>query len=629
VPTAASAEYLTRLSARRASRDALMRAEARIAHARLATFFLGCLLTLMVWRFGLGPWWLILPVGVFGWLVRRHSAVIRSRESVASGVAFYERGLARIEDRWIGQGETGDRFKDDRHPYASDLDLFGRGSLFELLSLALTRAGEETLARWLTTPAGAAEIRARQQAVEELTAALDLREDLAVSGTDIRETVRTDRLLTWADSPMPAVRRFQVCTWTLTAGLAAAAIYMTVTGQWWPLGLGLLLAAGVFHAFQNLMASIVTGQQPATSASFVADTLSHRTKDLGTLADLLHSLERASFRSERLLQLRGALTADGRPASRLIRQLHRLAEMHDSERSAAVVPVGLFLLGQLELALGVAMVLQLLRPHVTLAVQRWRQRYGGRVRAWLGTIAEFEAFMSLSAFRFEHGDPFPEVVSTDGAGRGPAIFEGRQLGHPLLPAAVMVPNDVELDGGPALLVVSGSNMSGKSTLLRTVGANAVLALAGAPVRAASLRISPLSIGATLRIQDSLIEGRSRFAAEIARIRTLSDIADGPMPLLFLLDELFHGTNSHDRLVGATGVLRSLLDRGALGLTTTHDLALTAIADGLGSRAANVHFQDWLDGTEMRFDYRMKPGPVTRSNALALMRAVGLEVAEPS
>jgi DNA mismatch repair ATPase MutS len=170
-------------------------------------------------------------------------------------------------------------------------------------------------------------------------------------------------------------------------------------------------------------------------------------------------------------------------------------------------------------------------------------------------------------------------------------------------------------------------MSGKSTLLRTVGINAELALAGAPVRAASLRISPLSIGATLRIQDSLIEGRSRFAAEIARIRTLSDIADGAVPLLFLLDELFHGTNSHDRLVGATGVLRSLLDRGAIGLTTTHDLALTAIADGLGPRAANVHFEDWLDGTEMKFDFVMKAGPVTRSNALALMRAVGLDVAE--
>jgi DNA mismatch repair ATPase MutS len=217
------------------------------------------------------------------------------------------------------------------------------------------------------------------------------------------------------------------------------------------------------------------------------------------------------------------------------------------------------------------------------------------------------------------------MVSTDGTSASGAVFEGQQLGHPLLPAAGMVRNDVHLTSDRQLLVVSGSNMSGKSTLLRTVGINAVLALAGAPVRAASLRISPLAIGATLRIQDSLQEGRSRFYAEITRIRELADLARGPVPLLFLLDELLHGTNSHDRLIGAAGVLRSFLDRGAIGLITTHDLALTAVADELSPRAANVHFEDWLEGNDIRFDYRMKSGPVTRSNAIALMRAVGLDV----
>jgi DNA mismatch repair ATPase MutS len=204
-----------------------------------------------------------------------------------------------------------------------------------------------------------------------------------------------------------------------------------------------------------------------------------------------------------------------------------------------------------------------------------------------------------------------------------------QLGHPLVPRATMVRNDVGLAGDTRLLLVSGSNMSGKSTLLRTVGINAVMALAGAPVRAVSLRLSPLTLGATLRIQDSLQEGRSRFYAEITRIRTLADLAAGPLPLLFLLDELFHGTNSHDRLVGAERVLRSLLDRGAIGLITTHDLALTAIADELAPRAVNVHFQDWFEKGAITFDYRMKAGPVTRSNALALMRAVGLDVASPT
>jgi DNA mismatch repair ATPase MutS len=267
--------------------------------------------------------------------------------------------------------------------------------------------------------------------------------------------------------------------------------------------------------------------------------------------------------------------------------------------------------------------------HIAWAMEAWRRSHGSHLRLWLNAVGEFEAFSSLSAYRFEHpDDPFPEIVELSSSERM-GLFDGRGLGHPLLPAMRSVRNDVACVAPTQLLVVSGSNMSGKSTLLRTVGINTVLALAGAPVRAKSLRLSPLAIGATLRIQDSLQEGRSRFYAEITRIRELSDVARGSTPLLFLLDELFHGTNSHDRLIGASGVLRSLLDRGAIGLITTHDLALAGIARALTPRALNVHFDDWFDGDELRFDYCLKAGPVTRSNAIALMRAVGLEVPEES
>lgn len=275
--------------------------------------------------------------------------------------------------------------------------------------------------------------------------------------------------------------------------------------------------------------------------------------------------------------------------------------------------------------------------HVAWAIERWRQRHGRRVGTWLRTVGDFEALSSLSAYRYEHPDDvWPEIVAIDrigagGDGRGGgedtsrALFEGVALGHPLIPAARMVRNDIRLTGGMRLLVVSGSNMSGKSTLLRTVGINTVLALAGAPARGAGLRLTPLAVGATLRIQDSLQEGRSRFYAEIIRVRELADMARGPVPLLFLLDELFQGTNSHDRLVGAAAVLRSLIDGGAIGLITTHDMALTAVAAELAPRAANVHFEDRFEAGDMQFDYRVKPGPVTRSNAIALMRAVGLDV----
>ena len=629
MPHSPSHEYLARLETRRAERDRLTSADARFAHGRLAAFAFAVLLAVLAWRSTVSAWWLLAPAVLFIWLARRHEQVIRSRDAAIRGIAFYERGLARLEDRWVGTGEPGDRFRDDDHVYANDLDLFGRGSLFELLSLARTRTGEDTLARWLTSRADAPEIQARQEAVEELSPALDLREQLALAGADVRASVQTDRLIEWAETPMSRHRALRVFTWVFTAAVLVAIPVAAIAGNWWALGTVLGLQVVVFHRLREQMNAILSANDTSHSSHFVADVLSHRTADLAVVADLLKHLEQQAFRCSRLAALGGSLTAEGMPASRIIKGLRRLSEMHDSQKNAALFPLALFLSGRITLALiglSAAALLQLVRPHVALAVGRWRARHGGDVRVWIEAVAQFEAFSSLSGYRYErYEDPFPELVSTGHATRAAGLFEGVQLGHPLLPRATMVRNDVRLVGDLQLLVVSGSNMSGKSTLLRTVGINAVLALAGAPVRAASLRLSPLAIGGTLRIQDSLQEGRSRFYAEITRVRTLADIAAGPVPLLFLLDELFHGTNSHDRLQGASGVLQSLLDRGAIGLITTHDLALTSVADELSPRAANVHFEDWFEKGDIRFDYRMKPGPVTRSNALALMRAVGLDV----
>ena len=628
---AAPQEYRARQAARRATLDTLSSTDARLSHARLATFALGVLLMLLAWHGVVSMWWLLAPVAVFVWLLRRHAQVLRARTLALRGVAFYDRGLARVEDRWVGTGEPGDRFLDEAHVYANDLDLFGRGSLFELLSLARTRNGEAMLARWLVARADPPEIRARQAAVEELSLALDLREQLALAGADVRTSVDTVRLLEWAESAIPSRTAFRLTVWGFTAATLLGIVFLALTSAWWPL---LVVMAGLtlLHRwFRHDMNVMLSASDPGLSADFVADTLTNRALELDIVSELLAHLERARFDADRLVVLRGRLDAGGPPASRAIRRLHRLSELYDSQKNTSAIPILLFLAGAytsqdwlLDFALGVAALLLLARPLIALAVARWRSRFGARVREWVETVAEFEALSSLAGYRYERpGDVFPEVLD-DGA---PALFDGVQLGHPLLPHAALVRNDVHLAGNTQLLVVSGSNMSGKSTLLRTVGINAVLALAGAPVCASALRLSPVAVGATIRIQDSLLEGRSRFYAEIVRIRELVDIASGPVPLLFLLDELFHGTNSHDRVRGADGVLRSLLDRGAIGLITTHDLALTTIAEGVAPRAVNVHFQDWFEQNEMTFDYRMKPGPVTRSNAIALMRAVGLDVAE--
>jgi DNA mismatch repair ATPase MutS len=236
-----------------------------------------------------------------------------------------------------------------------------------------------------------------------------------------------------------------------------------------------------------------------------------------------------------------------------------------------------------------------------------------------------EALLSLATYRFEHhSDPFPEFV--DGA----ATFDAEALGHPLVPVALCVRNDVSIREETRVLLVSGSNMSGKSTLLRSVGMNVVLAMAGAPVRARRLRLTPLQVGASIRVNDSLQEGSSRFYAEITRLRQIYDLTargltSGDAPLLFLLDELLQGTNSNDRRIGAEGIVRALVSRGAIGLVSTHDLALTDIGGAVAGRLRNVHFQDELANGRMTFDYKLRDGVVTKSNGLELMRSIGLDV----
>ena len=608
-------EYRARLGSRQAAAGALAKRDRLLSHARLITFAAGAVLVVLWWRGTAPAWSLALPVISFAALMHRHDRIIRALAMAQRSILFYQRGLGRIEDRWAGMGEPGERFRDERHLYAEDLDLFGRGSLFELLSIARTRAGEEQLAEWLMQPASPDEVRGRQGAVAELTPALDLREEVASAGVDVgtgtaastaaitatntasatTAGVDSDALVSWAEgAPVLGGRWLRVVAAGLTVAAIATAAYTAMTGDY-----GYLVAVLLLEA-----AFSIPNRRRVQRALHVADSPA---RDLDILAHVLDRLEREDFRTARLIALGRQLDTAGVPASVAIRRLHRLVELHDWQHNQFFAPVAATLLWG---------------THLAWAIEEWRRLHGAEVRMWLRTVGEFEALSSLSAYRYEHPDDvWPEIVA-EGAG-----FDGVGVGHPLLSAGRMVPNDIRLWGDTRLLVVSGSNMSGKSTLLRMVGINAVLAPAGAPVRATALRMTPLAIGATLRIQDSLQEGRSRFFAEITRIRELADRARGPVPLLFLLDELFHGTNSHDRLAGASGILRSLLDSGAIGMITTHDLALTGVADALAPRGANVHFEDRFESGEIQFDYRMKPGPVTRSNALALMRAVGLDVGE--
>ncbi len=331
--------------------------------------------------------------------------------------------------------------------------------------------------------------------------------------------------------------------------------------------------------------------------------------DLGLLAGLLRRIEAEAFSSPYLQTLREELVKDSRPASSRIASLRLFVDLLNFRRNEIMKLLGPLLLWDL---------------HLSCAIEQWRRLSGPRIRRWLDAVGEIEATASLACYCYERPhNVFPEVFP-ERVAESP-LFEAEALGHPLLPEDRVVANDVMLGSELRVLIVSGSNMSGKSTLLRTIGINAVLAQAGAPVCAQRLRLSPLTVGASIRIQDSLQEGTSRFYAEISRLSDIMTRAGGQPPVLFLIDECLHGTNSHDRLIGAKAVVRGLVDRGAIGLITTHDLALTQIVDTLAPRAANVHFQDYLEHGRMRFDYRLRQGVVQHSNALELMRSVGLDV----
>jgi len=330
----------------------------------------------------------------------------------------------------------------------------------------------------------------------------------------------------------------------------------------------------------------------------------HAFEDLDLLSAVLARLEGESFSTLRLQRLSQQLVSERLPPSRAISKLRTIIDFSYSRENLILRVLDLPLLYSVQVAFW---------------AEAWRRRHGAAVRRWLEATGQVEALISLATYNYEHpADPFPEFTS------GSALFEAEELGHPLIAAEKCVRNSVHI-GEARVLLVSGSNMSGKSTLLRAAGINAVLAMAGAPVRARRLRLTPLQVGASIRINDSLQEGSSRFYAEITRLRRIFDLAGGDPPLFFLLDELLQGTNSMDRRIGAEGIVHALVERGAIGLVTTHDLALAEISGPLNGQIHNVHFQDDLEEGRIRFDYRLRPGVVTKSNGLELMRSIGLDV----
>ncbi len=586
-------EYQLRLAARRRRIAALDRVNLALSNLRLAIAVAGAaLLWMAVARRSISPLWPIAACVVFAVVAVIHAARLQRFERAKAAERVYMRGLNRLDNQWAGTGRDGASFL-DQHPYADGLDLFGPASLFELLNTARTEIGERTLAGWLREPASLDEVRARQTAIAELRPMLDFKEDLAVLAAE-SPVGDTRTLASWAASP-PV--RFASAVRALLTACAIVTILLVVLAARETIAIGWVIG---WVCLENGLAAIWRRQ-----FHHVLDGVETPEHVLGLVADLLARLESERFASPRLMELHQALLAGGALPSTRIAKLRRLVSWLDSmTHNLLFVPIAFVLL---------------VRPILAIAIDRWHEAYGAAVARWVQVVGEFEALAALATYAYERPeDPFADLLD-----EGP-VYDAEGLGHPLI-AKGGVRNDIRLgEAGPRVIIVSGSNMSGKSTLLRSVGVSVVLALAGAPVTARRLRLSALVLGATLHVEDSLHAGHSRFFAEILRIRSIAEAAHGTTPLLFLLDEILHGTNSYDRRIGAEGIVRALIGLGAVGLVTTHDLALTELPSTLDG-AANWHFEDRLVDGNMVFDYRMRPGVVEHSNALALMRAIGLDV----
>ena len=589
------AEYQARLSEWSRQAEAQERAHLRMGNLRLLfVVALGILTVALVQtRVGLG---IVLTIVMFGLFLSGmvHDRILKARDRARRAMSFYQAGLNRLAGAWAGKNSPGTEFLDPHHPYASDLDLFGVGSLFELINTAQTESGRATLAAWLLAPAAPEEIRARQEAVDELRSKVDLRERLGLTAAEAHAWIHTEALIAWAREPRVLESNFvRVAAFFLP--LATLALYLS--GQW-------------MLSLSSLAGQLALAQLCARRVQQVVRNTRVAPGELEWLAEVLRCLENEPLQSERLRRAEAEGQSDGSSASQAIQRLGKLYGWMESGTNLLFVILCKFFLWNTQFA---------------FAIESWRARFGAKIEVWLRRLAEFEALSSLAGYTFEHPtDPFPELLPATGA----AQIEAEGLGHPLIPESRGVRNDIALGSERRLIVISGSNMSGKSTWLRAIGVNLVLASAGGPVRARKFRMTPVRIGASIRTTDSLQEGTSRFYAEIKRLAAIVKLAGEGTTLVFLLDEVLSGTNSHDRRIGASCVALSLVQRGAIGLITTHDLALTRIVEEVHPPGLNFHFEDQLQDGKMSFDYRLRPGIVEKSNALELMRSLGLEVEPP-
>jgi len=542
-------------------------------------------------------------------LVVLHAQAFAARARTEAALRFHNRGKARLDGTWRAFPETGATYLSVDHPFADDLDLFGTSSLFQLLDATETPFGRDTLANALLlgairddsppTETWANHLAHEQQAVRELAPEVPWRAKLSVEGTLLRtDAPKPEPFLEWAvgksagDVPGFVLVLAHILP-PLTLLLAAFASELHLPKASWVLVV--LLEVAISARFRS-------------STSATVEAVSAHAGGFARYASVFAAATSKDWSSPRLARILAQLRLSGskRGVVREMAELERVVGFVEARRNEVF-----------RLFIGPVLMWDL---HCAVRLERWRKRSGKDVSGWFSALGQLEAFASLAGFAFDRPDhawPEPKPI---------AQLSATGLGHPLIDAKRRVGNDVDLPGPGTALIVTGSNMSGKSTLLRALGTNVVLANMGASVAATSFAFGFVTLATSMRIRDSLEEGVSHFYAELKKLKRVVDLSKHPPPLLFLLDEILHGTNSRERIIGARSVIQGLVKNGALGAVSTHDLGIADLAEALPDAVKNVHFQEQVnaDGT-MTFDYQLREGTVKSSNALRLMRAIGLEV----
>jgi len=585
-------------------RDAERSAD-RLGNVRLGLAVLGLLLVVapVVVR-SPAPWWGLLPLFVaFLVLGKVQDRVLERRRRHAAAERFFEEGLMRLDDRaseLLDRGEdVGAPWRGTLH-YADDLDLFGPASLFQLVSRAQTLQGRRALARDLAEPPDAESSAERRAAVAALTPDLDFRVELSAAVADEKaQQLDESPLLEWAerDTTIPARGLLAVLAVVQPVLLIGTYALYEITEEGRPLAFAVLLHLA---------------------------TLFFTRRIVGERISVLSGPEKMLLRYGRLL---GVVEAHPGGASWLDRARRALGESASGESGSVAVRRLVSTINLLDARLNVVFALTVgpvLMWNLNLALrsERWRDRHGESVRGWFESVARYEVAASWASLAYERPDyALPEVASEDG------VFEAKSLAHPLIARSKVVANDLELQGPGSIVLLSGSNMSGKSTLIRAVGLAVVMGRAGGPVPARALRMSPFELTTSVRVVDSLAEGTSHFYAELKRLKHVVERASAVGPrLLYLLDEVLHGTNSRERYIGAVSVIRFLSESGATGIVTTHDLALAELENEVPpGRMRQMHLADRVDSERIDFSYELSPGPIRSTNALRLMRAIGIDV----